>query len=181
MISAYTTATAADSVAVKIPPIIPPTMINGTPRAHIASFRLFANLAKLNSLKSSETSNFLDLNDTRAIREKPIRIPGKMPAINILPTDTFAIKAKMIIGILGGMITPMEPPAATMEAAKFLSYPLSFIEGIRTEPTAAVSAAAEPETPAKSILESIDVIPRPPLKCPTRDSESATSLLDIPP
>jgi hypothetical protein len=49
------------------------------------------------------------------------------------------------------------------------------------EPMAAVSAAVEPEIPEKKISETIETMPRPFLKCPTKAWARLTSLNEIPP
>ena len=48
-------------------------------------------------------------------------------------------------------------------------------------PTAAVSAAADPDIPAKNILATMDTAARPPDIHPTRASAKFTILLEIPP
>ena len=53
--------------------------------------------------------------------------------------------------------------------------------GIMIDPMAAVSAAVEPEIPEKKISETIETIPRPFLKWPTRALARLTSLSEIPP
>jgi len=53
--------------------------------------------------------------------------------------------------------------------------------GIMMEPMAAVSAAVDPETPEKKISDTMETIPRPFLKWPTKAYARLTSLLEIPP
>ena len=50
--------------------------------------------------------------------------------------------------MLGGMIMPTVPPAATVAAAKCLSYPPLVISGCMIEPIVAVVAELEPEMAA---------------------------------
>ena len=102
------------------------------------------------------------------IRLNPMRKPGRMPAANNWPMEAPVRKPKMIMGIEGGMTTPMEPPEAWTAAAKSESYPDFFMAGIRMEPTAAASAAAEPEIPAKNMALTTVTAARPPGSQPTR-------------
>jgi len=46
---------------------------------------------------------------------------------------------------------------------------------------AAASAAVDPEMPEKKISETMDTIPIPLRKCPTRDRARFTSRMEIPP
>ena len=92
----------------------------------------------------------------------PMRTPGTKPPMNIFPMETPPMTPKMIMGILGGMMTPMEPPAAWMAAANPRLYPLRTMAGMDTAPTAAVSAAAAPEMPAKNMAARTATMPRPP-------------------
>ena len=50
--------------------------------------------------------------------------------------------------ILGGMIIPTVPPAATVAAAKCLSYPPFVISGCMIEPIVAVVAEFDPDIAA---------------------------------
>ena len=82
------------------------------------------------------------------------------------PTETLAAIQKSIIGTLGGMIMPMLEPLATVAAAKFLSYPLFSMPGMSTAPTAAQTAAQEPQIAAKNMEASIATSANPPLRRP---------------
>ena len=55
-----------------------------------------------------------------SISDSAISRPGTIPAMNMSPieTGTPAVKAKMIIGMEGGMITPSSPDAACTDVAK---------------------------------------------------------------
>src|SRR5574341_431996 len=53
--------------------------------------------------------------------------------------------------------------------------------GIITEPTAALSAAAEPEIPAKNMLATTDTMASPPVTQPTRTLAKLMSRREIPP
>jgi hypothetical protein len=53
--------------------------------------------------------------------------------------------------------------------------------GIITEPIAAVSAVVEPDIPEKKTSDTIETMPRPFLKWPTRALDRLTSLTEIPP
>ena len=83
--------------------------------------------------------------------------------------------------MLGGMIGPIAPAAAIRAVAKSMSYPFLFIAGIMMEPTAAVSAVDDPETPAKIIEAITEIIPRLPLINPKQALEKSTILREIPP
>src|SRR5699024_11904832 len=94
---------------------------------------------------------FIDITYTKTIIPRPIKMPGIIPPRNNAPTDAFAIPANITIGILGGIITPIVDDAAVTATEVFVSYPLSFILGIKILPTPAVSACEAPETPANII------------------------------
>jgi len=104
-----------------------------------------------------------------------------MPPRNSSATETLAMTAKITMGMLGGMIGPIAPPAATRAAANPSRYPFSFIEGMSSEPTAAVSATADPESPAKSIESTTATCARPPRILPTSAKEKFIRRLEIPP
>ena len=53
-----------------------------------------------------------------AMRETPMRMPGRMPAAKSWPMEAPVRNPKMIMGMDGGMMTPMEPPEAWTAAAK---------------------------------------------------------------
>ena len=61
------------------------------------------------------------------------------------------------------------------------SYPSFFINGIRIEPKAEVSAVEEPDIPPKNILAKIFTIANPPLIHPIKAFESLINLVAIPP
>ena len=61
---------------------------------------------------------FLEVNEATMIKLAPISTPGMMPPAKSLPTDAPVRNPKMIMGMDGGMITPMEPPEACTAAAK---------------------------------------------------------------
>ena len=75
-----------------------------------------------------------------------------MPPKNSLTMETPPMTPKMIIGMLGGIIGPMQPEAEISAVLFGVSYPSFFIIGSRIEPMAEVSATAEPDTPANSML-----------------------------
>ena len=56
-----------------------------------------------------------------------------------------------------------------------------FIAGTRIEPIAEVSATDEPETPAKTMLETTEAWPSPPRQWPTTVSANSTSRFEMPP
>jgi len=107
--------------------------------------------------------------------------PTSSPPANSLAMDTLVRNPKITIGMEGGMITPMEPPAATTAAAKAGGYPCRIMAGMTTAPMAAVSAAAEPEIPAKNMEATIHAQASPPGTQPTRLSEKSMSCREMPP
>src|SRR6266481_352455 len=79
------------------------------------------------------------------------------------------------------MIGPRAPAPAVSAAAKGASYPLRFMAGIITDPTAAVSADADPDTPEKNIALRTVTNPRPPGSQPTSAEAKSTSRRAVPP
>ena len=77
--------------------------------------------------------------------QRAISMPGTTPAINKSPTEAPVAEPYMIIGILGGIITPNPPATATMAAAKDRLYPIPVSTGIVIAPTAAAVAGPDPE------------------------------------
>ena len=67
---------------------------------------------------------------------------------------------------LGGMIGPMTDDAAVTAAAKRRVYPFFSIAGMSMEPSAEVSATADPLRPANSMLERMLTWASPPRTCP---------------
>ena len=87
----------------------------------------------------------------------------------------------MIIVMLGGMIGPKDPAVAWMTEASPFGYPSLIMEGISMEPTAAVSAAAEPEMPANRAEVPISTRPMPPVKWPRKARAISISFSEMPP
>ena len=54
------------------------------------------------------------------IKVIPMKIPGRIPAINKLPMETFATNPYTINGMDGGIMTPNSPEEAVIAVAKFL-------------------------------------------------------------
>ncbi len=52
------------------------------------------------------------------MKARPKSTPTSMPPAKSLAIETLVRKPKMTIGIEGGMMTPIEPPAATSAAEK---------------------------------------------------------------
>ena len=77
-------------------------------------------------------------------------MPGTMPAKNSLVIDKPLTTPKRMKLIEGGMTGPMMPPPATRPAAYFLSWPAATIIGTRSVARAAASAAAEPDSEART-------------------------------
>ena len=81
---------------------------------------------------------------------KPPNKPGTMPATNSCVTDDSDITAYKIIGIDGGIMMANDAEDDVTAAANGALYPFFFISGIKTEPSAATSATADPEISAKN-------------------------------
>src|SRR5690606_25258333 len=104
-----------------------------------------------------------------------------MPARNMLPTETPPITPYKTNGILGGMITPMDPAEAATAEAKPPSYLRATIAGIIKPPIAATVAGPDPEIAAKNIQATIVTMLNPPVIQPTNAEANASSLFDTPP
>jgi len=87
----------------------------------------------------------------------------------------------MTIGILGGMIIPKIPDAATSATEKFLSYPFSSMAGIIIEPMEATVAGADPDIAPKNMHVTTVTIAKPPVNCPISESQKPTRRLERPP
>ncbi len=83
--------------------------------------------------------------------------------------------------MLGGMIGPMVQAEATSATAKSAWKPRFFMEGIMMDPIAAVSAAADPETPEKMAAATMDTWASPPRTWPTRAFAKLTIFSVSPP
>ena len=103
------------------------------------------------------------------IRIPPNKIPGKIPAINNLPTEAFETEANIINPTLGGIIGPIVAETAFTAPEKLSGYPCLRMAGIITEPTAAPLAIAAPETAAIIILVITTTKDSPPRTFPIRD------------
>jgi len=84
-------------------------------------------------------------------------------------------------GMLGGIITPIEPAAADNAAAKPAEYPFLFMAGIINVPIADTVAGPEPDIAAKIMHDKVVTMARPPMINPTRLSAKERILFDIPP
>ena len=93
----------------------------------------------------------------------------------------FATTPIIIRSIEGGTSCDVPPAAAIIAVANGVGYRFFFIAGIVTDPIAAVSALAEPQTPEKYIVETIDTIPSPPRNLPTKTIARSIILCAIPP
>ena len=71
-----------------------------------------------------------------------------MPARNSLEIDRPLATPKTTKAMLGGMIGPMIPAAATRPAERALSWPALTIIGTSSADSAAASATAEPDRAA---------------------------------
>ncbi|GBD41609.1 hypothetical protein HRbin39_00993 [bacterium HR39] len=109
------TDTAADSVGVTKPPVIPPTMASGisstgsAARPDAADPRATPGTSPTGVVRGARST-------TRAKRPNITR-PGRIPATNMSATDTWATTAYTMKGIEGGMTGPSSPAAAVRAAA----------------------------------------------------------------
>jgi hypothetical protein len=115
------------------------------------------------------------------IKDKPIIIPGIIPARNRLPIETLPITPYKTNGILGGIMTPIAPAEAVNAAANPLPYFSLSIAGIINDPIAATVAGPDPEIAAKNIQVSTVTIAKPPIIKPTNELAKARSLFETPP
>ena len=90
---------------------------------------------------------------------RPLTIPGRRPAANSPPMEMFATTPIMMRSIEGGTSCEVPPAAAINAVAKGRGYLRFSISGSVTEPTAAVSALADPQIPEKNMVERIATIP----------------------
>src|SRR5665648_794651 len=88
----------------------------------------------------------------------------------------------MTKGLLGGIITPIEPAVATTAAANAGLYPCFLISGIIMVPIAATVAGPEPLIAAKNRQVKIVTNANPPGKNPTNSFPRFNNLLNkLPP
>jgi len=116
----------------------------------------------------------------RIIKVSAIKRPGITPPRNNFPTETPAIPPYITIGILGGNIGPIVAEAHVIAAEYFLGYPWSSIALISILPSAALSATADPDIPAKTTLASIFAWPSDPGRDPTIDLAKEKIFVVIP-
>src|SRR5699024_5777903 len=105
----------------------------------------------------------------------------KNPAENNVLIEALADTPYITIGMLGGMITPRHPAAATSAIANFLSYPFSIMVGTIIVPIAATVAGPDPEIAPKNKHATTVTIDKPPANCPTNESKKFTNRFDRPP
>ena len=89
-------------------------------------------------------------------------MPGTIPLMNRSPMETCAEMPYTTKGLLGGIMTPTQPAAATRAAEKYLSYTRSTIAGMVSAPMAATVAGPEPEIAPKNMQVTMAVRPIPP-------------------
>src|SRR6056297_2192483 len=87
----------------------------------------------------------------------------------------------MIIGIDGGMTTPIPPPLAVNPAAKPRPYPSRIIAGIMIDPMAAAVAGPDPVIAANKVQAITVTVARPPGLLPTNARDRATRAWVSPP
>ena len=76
----------------------------------------------------------------------PIISPGAIPAMNSFEIDRLAVTPSRMNAMDGGMIGPITEAEATSPTDLPLSCPACTIIGTSSAPSAAASAAAEPES-----------------------------------
>jgi len=118
---------------------------------------------------------------TITIMNRLIITPAIMAPKKSLPTDSVAIKAKITIGILGGMIIPTVVAAAIRPAAVRIGYPFFSMAGIMTWPIDAASETDDPEMPLMIMLDNTLTKPRPPRNRPTKSMQKSISRFVNPP
>src|SRR5699024_1008459 len=123
----------------------------------------------------------IDINIVKVRYARAIKIPGIAPARNISPTDNFDNQAIIIMTLLGGIITPTTEAEAFNAAENEEGYPFFFISGINTPPTAAASAAADPDTPAIPIFVTTETAASPPGNDRTNESAKLIIRFATPP
>src|SRR5699024_11090590 len=108
-------------------------------------------------------------------------IPGTIPARNKPATDTLAAaKVYINIGKLGGITGPTTELVAVTAATSSPSLYSFFVPGISIDPTALVSAMAEPLIPPNSILIKILIYSKEPLIRPNINFAKSNNRYNIP-
>ena len=103
-----------------------------------------------------------------SINARLMTMPGTMPAMNSLAMDVLVTTPNMMKNTLGGMIGPTMDDASVIPVLYRKSYPLSVMDLISIGPSAAQSAAAAPEMPAKTMEHRQLTWASPPGQCPTQ-------------
>ena len=88
-------ATAADSVAVKIPKRMPPRIITGVPSARMARLK-FCHIWSIEKRVAAPYPFFQEINVPTPMSEMPINTPGKIPPAKRIKSDRIKISAVMV-------------------------------------------------------------------------------------
>ncbi|KAF5041217.1 hypothetical protein DSECCO2_525290 [anaerobic digester metagenome] len=108
-------------------------------------------------------------------------MPGRMPPMNISPTETPVIEAYTTNAMEGGMTMAMEDAVAIIAAEKGAEKPPRLImAGIRMMPSAATVAGPEPEMAPKKQATTTHTIAIPPRRCPIQSSINSTRRVEMP-
>src|SRR3989339_357800 len=142
----------ADSVGVRIPVRIPPTMIIGANMGRSAPLKVLINdLSEKAVLTDWSSFRNVTMKKQTIMKDTPKSIPGIIPPRKSLPTDIPVMLPNTIIGMLGGMMMPRVPDEAIIAAEKSLLYPHFSMLGTMMLLKAEVSAGAEPEMPPNNM------------------------------
>src|ERR1035437_4091029 len=104
-----------------MPLSIPPRMTTGAPNDHIAALPVCHTWPQENFWRIPKPWR-QEAHTATVMKESPMRRPTSMPPANNCEVEMLVMKPKMTIGIEGGMMMPIEPPAATTAAAKAGGY-----------------------------------------------------------
>src|SRR5690554_72507 len=119
--NAYTAATAAASVGVKMPPRRPPMMMTGRNSAQAESRIALARMGQGSLTEDCMVVELLDTRNQVRTSTKPISNPGTMPAMNNFVIETLAATPKIMKEMEGGIIGATMPPAAINPVALLMS------------------------------------------------------------
>ena len=98
----------------------------GRRKSSVARVHLFPNGTGSITINGRDIDEYFGLETLKMVVRQPLEAtvisrPGPTPPMNILPTEAFASVPYITIVLLGGMIRPMVPEAATTAAVKALS------------------------------------------------------------
>ena len=118
---------------------------------------------------------------TTQMSARPIMMPGMMPAMNMLPTETPVMDAYTTKAMEGGMTMAIDEAAAISAEAKGAEKPPELImAGIRMMPRAATVAGPEPEIAPKNMATITQTMAMPPFWWPTQSSMKSIRRREMP-